>query len=920
MKLAPGLHLGDGKYQLLHSLGTGSQAEVWEANQLGLAGFSKHVVLKCMNVAAVGPDHQQLMLREARLAAQLHHPNIVEIYDVGNDQNLLYIAMERIKGVDLCQLLQPQPATPKQPLPWPLTTQIAVEVCKALHHAHAQAKHQGTPLQIVHRDLKPSNILLSQEGYVKVIDFGIAKAMHPEKQKEGTHAGRVKGTPAYMSPEQITEEPIDARSDLFSLGVILYELLTGVSPFYSEDLFATLVRVVHEQPTPIAERQPTLPKELVAIVERLLQKKAEDRFPHARELQRALETVLRSKQIFIEQEDLAALYHTADESSGRPTFDIIGRTVPSDTAKQPPPSPLPSTPLPLPPNQTNNNDQRTSLEDSLDVGSGFSFDIVQLEQDELDDTGANLANQQTTQHPAHQGELITNADESEFQVMAFHLEMDHATTAPPTFPSDTQTNTAPTPETSPLSFEDDMGLPEDELDSIFAALELPKPSSETDNSTPAPDRPDGAANDASASLQPLPTQQHETKQAPAFHAPTLRTQSTNDLPPLFAPEPSPIQKDPTQPSIRSPFDGPTLRNKPTDASPTTPGKNKELAATTQMPAFTPQILEELSAPQRGSQEPQPTKQTKTDNPTVPNEDPTKATQGKEQEEHTTESRPPKDTSLPPKEETTKKPHTPEKTDETFMADQPSPTLQTPSNTSLQASPFSGQTTTKSHTPSTTPHRPIPLTPVIQTVPEVESPTQRSLPAATKDTTQRSLPAATPEVESPTQHSLPAAIQTAAPIDNSYDMSYLDDILGFDDGDRTLATPPPTPPIELVEEIIQPTAPTKPIPTDLKETAQDTRIPNELHEQLQEIADKQRQKREAIKSQPRRQSVPSRANQTTPPRIKPSSTIEDSRPVGKQRPSNTISQGKRTLRWMIPTAAVLLTLSIIGVIVVFYLNR
>lgn len=312
MKLEPGLDLGNGKYQLVHCLGSGSQAEVWEARQSGLAGFSKSVVLKCMDVGAVGPSHQQLMLREARLAASLHHPNITEIYDVGQDGDLLYIAMERIRGLDLEAVLRKHQHKGSGSLPWELVTAIGIEVSKALHHAHEQATHENTPLHIVHRDLKPSNILLSQEGYIKVIDFGIAKATHPEK-REGTHAGRVKGTPAYMSPEQIMEQNVDARSDLFSLGTILYELFTGQRPFPGEDLFSMLALVVNEPHKPLQERRADVPPELGAIVDKLLQKQPEKRFQNARAIRRALESTLRSKQIFVEQEELMAFFQSLDE-------------------------------------------------------------------------------------------------------------------------------------------------------------------------------------------------------------------------------------------------------------------------------------------------------------------------------------------------------------------------------------------------------------------------------------------------------------------------------------------------------------------------------------------------------------------------------------------------------------------------------
>lgn len=496
MKPTPGLHLGEGKYQLLHRLGAGSQAEVWEAKQVGLAGFSKHVVLKCMNVSAVETEHQHLMLREARLAASIHHPNIVEIYDVGSDQDLLYLAMEHIQGRNLETIQNALKRSDQQLIPWELVAYIAIEVCKALYHAHTQAKFNETPLHIVHRDLKPSNILISQEGYVKVIDFGIAKATHPEQKKEGTHAGRIKGTPAYMSPEQITANPIDARSDLFSLGTILYELFTGQSPFHCEDLFATLVRVVHEEPPKLSDLRPDIPKELAQVVERLLAKKPEERFQNARAARRVLESILRGKQIFIEQEDFVAYFQKVDaliEQSHPNSISEKERTHDTDAHISPP---VPTK-------------EEWAESDLLGPLSGVQFDVVQIQNEDhdvsSDEADAMSPDAPTEDTPSLGTDALLHAEEAEFKVV--HLDLERPTeqfSAPSTehlekielaqdelFSSPTQELAQESildeeetpqsaallehvlPELSELAEEMEQGLPENELDSIFASLGQP---------------------------------------------------------------------------------------------------------------------------------------------------------------------------------------------------------------------------------------------------------------------------------------------------------------------------------------------------------------------------------------------------------------------------------------------------------------
>lgn len=309
MKLRPGVFIGNGKYKLVARLGEGGQAEVWGAVQIGLGDFSKEVVLKCVHLDdKTGPEQRGMLLHEARLAARLQHPNIVEIYDVGEEQDLVYIAMERIQGYDLEVILARSKEITKKPIPWSLAVYVVIEVSKGLHYAHTHVGRDGRPLHLVHRDLKPSNILLSRNGFVKVIDFGIAKATNHPAKEGNTLNGQIKGTPSYMSPEQIYARPLDARSDLFALGSILYELCSGERPFSGDEVFSIMMAVTQNTPSSLFALTPNIPAQLEDAVFRLLEKDPEKRFQNARDLQRELDMILRERDLFIDQEDLARFY------------------------------------------------------------------------------------------------------------------------------------------------------------------------------------------------------------------------------------------------------------------------------------------------------------------------------------------------------------------------------------------------------------------------------------------------------------------------------------------------------------------------------------------------------------------------------------------------------------------------------------
>jgi serine/threonine protein kinase len=237
-------------------------AETYLAVQRGVAGFEQRVCVKF-----ILPQHRddagfkQLFLREASIAASLRHSNIVGVIDV--DQSEGYIVLELVDGVDLRALLT---AAPNHRLPAPLVTYLAIELGKALSYAHSRTVH-GEPLGVVHRDLSPSNVLISYAGEVKLADFGIAKAMHADAEPQSQ---TIKGKLCYMSPEQTRGESLDGTSDLFSLGVVCYELLAGRRPFDGQTDAETILRLNQGERMPLVEAAPDVPGGLAVVIERAL--------------------------------------------------------------------------------------------------------------------------------------------------------------------------------------------------------------------------------------------------------------------------------------------------------------------------------------------------------------------------------------------------------------------------------------------------------------------------------------------------------------------------------------------------------------------------------------------------------------------------------------------------------------------------
>ncbi|HEX6835558.1 MAG TPA: serine/threonine-protein kinase, partial [Polyangia bacterium] len=222
-----------GSYQLLSQLAVGGMAEIYIARTHGVGGFEKLVALKVIHPNfSADPDFVQMLVDEAKLSVQLTHANIVQTFDLGRVDEQYYIAMELIDGIDLYKLLR-RASEHEIDFPFEVAAFIAAEVAQGLDYAHRKRDARGRPLKIVHRDVSPQNVLVSFDGEVKIVDFGIAKAALRGQQ---TAAGVIKGKYYYMSPEQAWGDPIDARTDIFSAGILLYEMIVGQMLYMEEDL------------------------------------------------------------------------------------------------------------------------------------------------------------------------------------------------------------------------------------------------------------------------------------------------------------------------------------------------------------------------------------------------------------------------------------------------------------------------------------------------------------------------------------------------------------------------------------------------------------------------------------------------------------------------------------------------------------
>ncbi|MGE4190300.1 MAG: protein kinase, partial [Thermoanaerobaculia bacterium] len=280
-----------GQYTLLERIAVGGMAEVWKARMKGVEGFQKTVAIKkILPHLTDSSDFVTMFIDEAKLAAQLNHNNIIHIYDLGKINDDYFIAMEFVDGKDLRTILNTA-RSENQPLPLGLALLVGSRLAAALDHAHRQKDFEDRPLGLVHRDVSPQNVLISYGGDIKLCDFGIVKAVTKASK---TQMGALKGKLQYMSPEQAWGRPVDARSDLFSLGSLLFEMLTGRRLFSGESEMSVLDAVREGRIQAPRDLDPRLPLEVNALVLKALARDPDDRFQTAGEMQREIDSILAS--------------------------------------------------------------------------------------------------------------------------------------------------------------------------------------------------------------------------------------------------------------------------------------------------------------------------------------------------------------------------------------------------------------------------------------------------------------------------------------------------------------------------------------------------------------------------------------------------------------------------------------------------
>ena len=283
-----------GRYQLLRKIAVGGMAEIYLARVSGAAGFEKEVVVKrILPQLAQSDEFYQMFLDEARIAATLQHPNVVQIYDAQNVGGEHFIAMEHLDGADLLTIRRVL-AERRQGLPVQHSVFITSGVASGLHYAHEKRGLDGRPLEIVHRDVTPQNIILTREGGIKLVDVGIAKATN---RLTSTGFGTLKGKLAYMSPEQCRSEQVDRRSDIYSLGIILFELTTGKRLYRGMSEYEVLRQVIETDVPAPSTLLPGYPSDLEQVVMRALARDRDQRYPTALAFHQDLERFARSRGV-----------------------------------------------------------------------------------------------------------------------------------------------------------------------------------------------------------------------------------------------------------------------------------------------------------------------------------------------------------------------------------------------------------------------------------------------------------------------------------------------------------------------------------------------------------------------------------------------------------------------------------------------
>ncbi len=312
-----------GRYDVLKHLASGGMADVLLGRTEGLEGFERHVVLK-----RIKPEHAQdlrfirMLLDEARVAANLHHQHIVQVHDIGESDGDYFIAMEYLHGEDVRTILLTASRS-RQHVPLGYAMAIVSAAAAGLHYAHERRGPDKQPLGIVHRDISPSNILVGYDGSIKVVDFGLAKASARQESRTGSLKGKV----SYMSPEQCRSAEIDRRSDVYSLGVVLYELATTTRLFKGTNDYLVMDQIVNGRVPPPRSRRPDLPNELSAVIMRAIAPDPERRFATADELRRAIDQVAEKLGLTASSSAIAAYMRQQFGEKPEPWLDLGGQVM-----------------------------------------------------------------------------------------------------------------------------------------------------------------------------------------------------------------------------------------------------------------------------------------------------------------------------------------------------------------------------------------------------------------------------------------------------------------------------------------------------------------------------------------------------------------------------------------------------------------
>jgi serine/threonine-protein kinase len=343
-----------GRYLVVDEIGRGGMASVHLARVDGPGGFRRWAAVKRIHPHLVDNDRMvDLFLDEARTAAGIHHANVAQVLELGRDDDGYWLAMEYLHGEPLHEVIRRADRSRVRVGP-ALAARICADAALGLHAAHELVRRDGTPLGLVHRDVTPHNLFVTYDGHVKVVDFGIVKSA--DRLAADTSAGVLVGKLAYMSPEQANREPVDRRTDVFALGVVLWEMTTGRRLFRADSDLETLSQVMDcKVPRPSAI-VPSYPPELEACVMGALARNRWDRWPTARDFARALERYLVHQGGLVGVEELSALMHTlfADRIRTREAHLAWAADLPApahaaepDAARRPPAAPAPATPASL---------------------------------------------------------------------------------------------------------------------------------------------------------------------------------------------------------------------------------------------------------------------------------------------------------------------------------------------------------------------------------------------------------------------------------------------------------------------------------------------------------------------------------------------------------------------------------------------